>query len=76
MNTDKKMALVEVETLALMAYLDSRNLRADIGLSALISALITVSTMLELPIPAVMDAIKEARTMGDELLSSKDKTLH
>lgn len=76
MNTDKKMALVEVETLALMTYLDSRNLRADIGLSALISALITISTMLELSTPALMDAIKEARAMGDELLSSKDKTLH
>jgi hypothetical protein len=76
MSVDQKMQQVEAETIALMGYLDSRNLRADVGVSALISALTSVSAILDLPVDAITDAMRQARTIRDELFSSEGKSLH
>jgi len=76
MKIQEKMDRVEAETIALMDYLDSRNLRADVGISALISALTSVSAMLDLPMDAITDAMQQARTIRDELFSSEGKSLH
>ena len=76
MKLQEKMDRVEAETIALMAYMDSRDLRADIGVSALISVLVTVTAALELPMEAVTQAMHEADTARGKLFSSEDKTLH
>ena len=76
MKIKDKMEQVEAETIALMAYMDSRNLRADVGISALISTLTSVSAMLDLPVEAIADAMRQARTIRDELFSGEGKSLH
>ena len=76
MKLKDKMEQVEAETIALMEYMDSRNLRADVGISALISTLTSVSAMLDLPVEAIADAMQQARTIRDELFSSNGKPLH
>ena len=76
MKLKDKMAQVEAETIELMRYLDSRNLRADVGLSALISALTSVSSMLDLPMDSITDALQQARAVRDELFRSEGQSLH
>lgn len=76
MKIQEKMDRVEAETIALMAYMDSRELRADIGVSALISVLVTVTAALELPMEAVTQAMHEAQAMRDKLFSSEGQQLH
>jgi len=76
MKIKDKMEQVEAETIALMAYMDRRNLRADVGISALISTLTSVSAMLDLPVEAIADAMQQARTIRDELFSGEGKSLH
>ena len=76
MKIKDKMEQVEAETIALMAYMDSRNLRADVGISALISTLTSVSAMLDLPVETIADAMQQARTIRDELFSGEGKSLH
>ena len=76
MKLQEKMDRVEAETIALMAYMDSRELRADIGVSALISVLVTVTAALELPMEAVTQAMHEAQAMRDKLFSSEGQQVH
>lgn len=76
MKMETKMELVEQETIALMAYMDSRELRADIGVSALISVLLTVTTVLDIPISTLTQAMDEAHAMRKQLFSSEGKSLH
>ena len=76
MNMEKKMELVEQETIALMAYMDSRELRADIGVSALISVLLTVTTALEIPIGTLTQAMDDAYAMRNRMFSSEGKQVH
>lgn len=76
MKIQEKMDRVEAETIALMAYMDSRELRADIGVSALISVLVTVTAALELPMEAVTQAMHEAQAMRDKLFSSEGQQVH
>jgi len=76
MKMETKMELVEQETIALMAYMDSRELRADIGVSALISVLLTVTTALDIPISTLTQAMDDAYAMRKQLFSSEGKSLH
>ena len=76
MNIDKKMQQVEQETVALMRYIDSRDLKADIGLSTLVSALVSVTSALELPIEVIAQAIIHAREEQDEYRGNRGKSLH
>lgn len=76
MKIQEKMDKVEAETIALMAYMDSRELRADVGVSALISVLVTVTAALELPMEAVTQAMHEAQAMRDKLFSSEGQQVH
>ena len=76
MKLQEKMDKVEAETIALMAYMDSRELRADVGVSALISVLVTVTAALELPMEAVTQAMHEAQAMRDKLFSSEGQQVH
>jgi hypothetical protein len=76
MKIQEKMDRVEAETILLMAYMDSRELRADIGVSALISVLLTVTTALDIPISTLTQAMDEAHAMRNRLFSSEGKSLH
>ena len=76
MKIQEKMDRVEAETIALMAYMDSRELRADIGLSTLISVLVTVTAALDIPIKSVTEAMEEAQAVRDKLFSSEGQQVH
>lgn len=76
MKIQEKMDRVEAETIELMRYMDSRELRADIGLSTLISVLVTVTAALDIPIKSVTEAMEEAQAVRDKLFSSEGKSLH
>ena len=76
MKIQEKMDRVEAETIALMAYMDSRDLRADIGVSALISVLLTVTTALEIPISTLTQAMDDAYAMRNRIFSSEGQQVH
>ena len=76
MKIQEKMDRVEAETIALMAYMDSRELRADIGVSALISVLLTVTTALEIPISTLTQAMDDAYAMRNRIFSSEGQQVH
>lgn len=76
MKIQEKMDRVEAETIALMRYMDSRELRADIGLSTLISVLVTVTAALDIPIKSVTEAMEEAQAVRDKLFSSEGQQVH
>lgn len=76
MKIQEKMDRVEAETIELMRYMDSRELRADVGLSTLISVLVTVTAALDIPIKSVTEAMEEAQAVRDKLFSSEGQKLH
>jgi hypothetical protein len=76
MKIQEKMDRVEAETIELMRYMDSRELRADIGLSTLISVLVTVTAALDIPIKSVTEAMEEAQAVRDKLFSSEGQQVH
>lgn len=76
MKIQEKMDRVEAETIELMRYMDSRELRADIGLSTLISVLVTVTAALDIPIKSVTEAMEEAQAVRDKLFSSEGQQMH
>ena len=76
MKIQEKMDRVEAETIALMQYMDSRELRADVGLSTLISVLVTVTAALDIHMESVTQAMHEAQTVRDKLFSSEGQQLH
>ena len=76
MTRAKKRELVEQETIALLAYMDSRELRADIGVSALVSVLLTAMDAIGVPIETIVEAMRDAHTIRNQLYRSEDKPLH
>lgn len=76
MKMEKKMELVEQETIALLAYMDSRELRADIGVSALVSVLLTAMDAIDVPIETIVEAMRDAHTIRNQLYRNEDKPLH
>ena len=76
MKMEKKMELVEQETIALLAYMDSRELRADIGVSALVSVLLTAMDAIDVPIEAIVGAMRDAHSIRNRLYSSEGQQVH
>lgn len=76
MNMEQRLDDIERETVALMLYLDGRKLRPDVGLSALISALMLVVGALDLPMDIITTKLTEANAMRKDLLSSEGKVVH
>ena len=76
MKIQEKMDRVEAETIALLGYMDSRELRADIGISALISVLLTAMAAIDVPVETVVEAMRDAHTIRNRLFSSEGKSLH
>ena len=66
-----KMELVVDETTSLIKYLDGRNLRADVGLSVLISTMMAVARQLGLPNDILQQILEEAYATGKEMDDSQ-----
>ncbi len=68
MSTEKKMDAVILETMALLAYMDERRLKADVGISVLASALAMSVKVVGLPMEIVTDSLLEmqAKSMFGE----------
>jgi hypothetical protein len=65
-----KQEQVETEMTSLFKYMDERKMPPDIGLSMLLSALMTITSDLGIPLSPIIEAMHKAKTLrtGDETL--------
>ena len=65
-----KQEQVETELTLLFKYMDERKMAPDIGLSTLLSALMTITSDLGIPLSPIIEAMHKARTQrtGDETM--------
>ena len=63
-----KQEQVETELTLLFKYMDERNMAPDIGLSTLLSALMTITSDLGIPLSPIIEDIRKAgaQRTGDE----------
>ena len=76
MKTENKMELVAKETLALMEYIDKRGIKADIGISALVSALAMSVLAVGLPMEVITDSLLETHQHHARSMSSEGQVVH
>ena len=65
-----KQEQVETELTLLFKYMDERDMAPDIGLSTLLSALMTITSDLGIPLSPIIEAMHKARAQrtGDETI--------
>ena len=65
-----KQEQVETELTLLFRYMDERKMAPDIGLSTLLSALMTITSDLGIPLSPIIEAMHKAKALrtGDETL--------
>jgi hypothetical protein len=76
MSMKQKMDAVEAEVIGLMEYLDGRNLDGEIALSALVSALITMTFSFGIDVNDVTDKMLQAEALRKQAFPSEGKSLH
>ena len=71
-----KFDKVEEETIGLLKYLSDRNTEPSYTISALVSAIVTISFELDINMGYIVDRMLQAESFRKEMMSSEGKSVH